>query len=51
MSKALKKPSVPIYKEPYRVLQNLDHIIVFMMYGTHLDREVYTAVDLSGLVP
>ena len=47
ISKALKKPTVPINKQPYWVLQNWDDIMAFMMCGTHLDKEVHTTGDLS----
>ena len=50
ISKALKKPMVPINKEPYWVLQNWDDIMAFMMCGTHLDRKVHSAGHLSDLV-
>ena len=50
ISKVLRKPTVPINKEPYWVLQNWDAIMAFMICGTHLDREVHTAGDLSDLV-
>ena len=50
ISKALKKPMVPINTEQYWVLQNGDDIIAFMMCRTHLDREVHTAGDFSDPV-
>ena len=37
---------VPINKEPHWVLHNWDDIMAFIIYGTHFDREVYTAGDL-----
>ena len=46
MSKALKKPMVPINKEPHWVLQNWDDIMTVIMCGTHWDRKVHTAGDL-----
>ena len=46
ISKALKKPMLPINKEPHLVLQKLDDVIAFMMCQMHLGREVYTAGDL-----
>jgi hypothetical protein len=50
ISKSLKKPQVPINKEPHWVLQNWDDIMAFMMCGTHLDREVHTVGDLTDPV-
>ena len=50
ISKALRKPMLPIYKEAHWVLQNWDNIMAFMMCGTHLDREVHAAGDLSDPV-
>ena len=50
LSKALKKPTVSIKKELQSVLQNYDHIMLFMMCGMHLDRDVHTVGDLSDLV-
>ena len=50
ISKALKKPSVPINIEPHWVLQNWDDLLAFMRCGTHLDREVHTAGDVSDPV-
>ena len=50
ISKGLKKPTVPINKEPHWVLQKWDDIIVFMMCRTHLDREVHTVGDSLDLV-
>ena len=50
ISKALRKPTVPINKKPHWVLQNWDDIMAFMIGGTHLDREVHTVGDLSDLV-
>ena len=47
ISEALKKPIVPINKKPHWVLQNWDEIMAFMKCGMYLDREVYTARDLS----
>ena len=50
ISIAGKKPMVTINKEPQLVLQNWGDILAFMMHGTHLDREVHAAGDLSDLV-
>ena len=50
ISKALRKPTVAINKEPHWVLQNWNNIIACMMCGTHLDREVHAAGDLSDPV-
>ena len=41
---------VPIHKEPHWVRLTLDDIMVFMMCGTHLDREVHAAGDSSDPV-
>ena len=48
--KALRKPTIHINKAPYCVLHHWDDIMAFMMHGTHLDKEVHTAEDLSNLV-
>ena len=50
INRALKKTTVPINKEPYWVLKNWHHIMAFMICGTHLEKEVHTAGDLSDLV-
>ena len=50
ISKALRKPMVPINKEQHRVLQNWDDIMAFMMCGMHLNSEVHAAGDLSDSV-
>ena len=51
MSKASKKASGAVHKEPYWVLHNWDNIIRFMMCGTTLNWNVHTAVDLSDSIP
>ena len=51
INKGLKKQLVTIHKELHWVLQNWNDIMAFMMCGTHLDREVYTAGDLWDPVP
>ena len=50
ISKALRKPMVPINKKLYWVLQKWNDIMAFVMYGMHLDREVHAAGDLSDPV-
>ena len=48
--KGLRKPTVPINKAPHWVHQNWDHIMVFIICGTHWDKEAHTAGELMYLV-